>query len=572
MHPLRHKRVQFVFTYLHRTCVSWSDIFLIRGDQWNILKIKNQANQMTRASNHCRVRLPCGQYVFPFLELRYPLRFSYLFPRVSQSCRAIWNTSIRIISQRQALLASSLPSRFIVKSQTNEAVLTKADMIATAPLYTGRKVRTHSTQIGRILCTGKGCIGCGAKRFENKSIAELLGDIDTVDFSKQRSYFGIRHGSVFASRPVTAPGCYGNDERDGSFSAKAEYRGKKKASRKGSNTENKTLIPKGFENGRTGKKCFKTKRISSSVLAAGGFESLQQESKKDKQGTTPSISPSRQHSLGKDNSLNTLRAIRSNLPNTKKHGKDLEAESGTIKNTFTVNQPRSSPDMPKNNNGRIQARTTIQKPNRAAPVPHSKSKTNYLEMLQKSEAGIYDVKIMEERKESKWVTQILREGVSEKELLPRIPSAKLAIAKAAETKNASRGTRGDCKQGRGKMPNLPRITLNDYFLYQGEDTVIVIEHDHDGTTKVDESLHQLSFAVERSLVRRFLPRISVLDIAEGLGELVSMKSIQVIQRKGGRWHILVKGNSVKDFLVQNGVVVKGRRLYLVDNTASVKDV
>ena len=524
---------------------------------------------MTRASNHCRVLLPCGQYVFPFLELRYPLRFSYLFPRVSQSCRAIWNTSIRIISQRQALLASSLPSRFIVKSQTNEAVLTKADMIATAPLYTGRKVRTHSTQIGRILCTVKGCIGCGAKRFENKSIAELLGDIDTVDFSKQRSYFGIRHGSVFASRPVTAPGCYGNDERDGSFSAKVEYRGKKKASRKGSNTENKTLIPKGFENGRTGKKCLKTKRISSSVLAEGVFESLQQESKKDKQRTTPSISPSGQHSLGKDNSLNTLRAIRSNLPNTKK---DLEAESGTIKITFTANQPRSSPDMPKNNNGRIQARTTIQKPNRAAPVPHSKSKTNYLEMLQKSEAGIYDVKIMEERKESKWVTQILKEGVSEKELLPRIPSAKLAIAKAAETKNASRGTRGDCKQGRGKMPNLPRITLNDYFLYQGEDTVIVIEHDHDGTTKVDESLHQLSFAVERSPVRRFLPRISVLDIAEGLGELVSMKSIQVIQRKGGRWHILVKGNSVKDFLVQNGVVVKGRRLYLVDNTASVKDV
>ena len=391
-------------------------------------------------------------------------------------------------------------------------------MITTAPLYAGKRVRTHNTSIGRILCTGKGCIGCNAKRFKHKNLQNVLGDVDTADFGKKKTEFDTRYGDL--SRRRTADGCYGNDQ-NGSRAKRVGGTG-----RSGSLGADRVVK----KNGGKG-------RVNSQQRLQRGEAVFVDEGDGNVPPPSSNLLPGR--SGGSQNPR---------MPD--QNGKYF------IKEKAWSNMKNSGMGT-----GHVRTRFNLQ----GQKVFQSrkdlpKSQTNFLQMLQQSEAGIYDVTTMEERKASSfWVAKILQMGsCSEKELLPRIPSAKIARM------GASLNFKQDNKERAKMAANVPRIILNDRFLYEGDDTVVVIEPSEDGDRAQDGTLYQLAFAAECSSVRRSIPRFSVLDIAEGLSERVKMESVKFIQRKGKQWRVLVSGHCVRDFLIQRGIVVKGRRLRMVE--------
>lgn len=95
----------------------------------------------------------------------------------------------------------------------------------------------------------------------------------------------------------------------------------------------------------------------------------------------------------------------------------------------------------------------------------------------------------------------------------------------------------------------------------------MIVNSHDEMNTKDESLYKLGFTAQRSERKKNFPDVSILEIAESLEGFVQLGVIKLIcQEHEGCWYIIVSSRIIRDFLVQNGVKMRGRNFQLIDCT------
>lgn len=420
-----------------------------------------------------------------------------------------------------------------------------SELISTAPLYA--KARVHLTKIGNILCTGKGCIGCDRKyQTGEQDFLEILGDVDSVDFNKQEPRFlsspggfpynhegknNRRHGNAASSWAKHKKGKF----RRVSLAAKEQNRSTGNAPAKGTDF---LSVKK------------KIKRVDSTVILD------------DKDANA------RYHG----GSVKT--AAQSKLKTQVKNKTVSFATPLVRQDTFTIKEDTGKSGKSQQENevqNAKQVTTTLQCRRfhaRSKTYPLlAEPKTNFLKMLHHSSVGIFDIKSMQNKKSSKWVEEALKSGAKEEELFPQIHND----INQGKHKNTSRNSHEEStarKSKSSKAKKFSKMSSKDRFAsVDGSSSVFVIEHSHEKTNAKDESLHKLGFRAQSGERTKNFPDFSILEIAESVDGFVQLGAIKLIsQEHVGRWCILVSSRIIRDYLVQSGVTLRGRRFELFDCT------
>ena len=427
-----------------------------------------------------------------------------------------------------------------------------SELIATAPLYA--KTRVHFTKIGNILCTGKGCIGCDRKfhASEDQDLSQILGEVDSVDFRKQEPRF-LSNSDEIAYHEDNAR-WYGN-----TFPARRivlEAKGKPRKDRK---TKLQRIRKIGTEQGgvkisstRTAlqqrinkpgllafrdSKDLSNRQSEEDFLTSGKFQRKTQEKSKTVSFAAPLVRQST-FSVGEERRFKTS---------------DIKPEKGTLK----------SIQLSGNKQGSI-----IHARSKTYPFIAEK-RTNFLKMLQNSNVGIFDIEAMQTKKSSKWVEEALKSGAKEEDIFPLIRSKKQtrAVEKISENKPAL--VRKDPKEQNNKKPPT-KTSERDCLAYGENKSVLVIEHTYKKVKENDDSLHKLGFGSQQGQRYKGFPRVSILEIAESLDDLVQLGVVKLIQEVHGRWFILVSSRIIRDLLILKGVTLRGRTFELIDLDVAAK--
>ena len=424
-----------------------------------------------------------------------------------------------------------------------------SELISTAPLYT--KDRVHLTKIGNILCTGKGCIGCDRKfQIGDQDLSEILGDVDLVDFDKQEPRF--------LSSPREFPHDYGkiNNRRHGNTTSTRvkTKRGKllrrSKLAAKEPNIIKDDVLAKGKDLLPVKKKINRTESI-----AIGDNK----DAKRHCYGRSVKTNAQSSHKTEGNKTVSfAANLVRQRTFTLEEDTGKSETSQGHKDNQKHFTAPRSS------RGHHLRSRTY---PLQAEP------KTNFLKMLHNSSVGIFDIELMQNKKSSKWVKEVLKSGVKKEEIFPQINGKKTRGSNKTTTRNSreekSSHSRGH-KNKRNKPKKLPNVSPRDNGRFTPTDdrsSVLVIEHSHEKTNAKDESLHKLVFLTQRGERTKNFPNVSILEIAESLEGFVQLGVIKLIsQEHEGRWYILVSSRIIRDFLVQSGVTIRGRSFELLDCT------
>lgn len=417
-----------------------------------------------------------------------------------------------------------------------------SELIATAPLYA--TTRVHFTKIGNILCTGKGCIGCDRKfhASEDEELSQILGEVDSVDFNKQEPRF-LPNSDELAYHEDKAR-WYGN-----TFPSRRILVGTKKKPRK---TKLQRIRKLGAEQGsvkinspraalqqRINKPDLLAFRDSKDLsnrrpdfLTSGKFKQKTQEKSKTVTFAAPLI---RQSTFTVEEERRRFKIS------------DIKPEKGTLK----------SIQLSENRQGSI-----IHARSKTYPFIAEK-RTNFLKMLQKSNVGIFDIEAMQTKKSSKWVEEALKSGAKEEDIFPLIHSKKQtrAVKKISENKPAL--ARKDPKEQSNKKPPT-KTSERDCLAYGENKSVLVIEHAYKRVKENDDSLHKLGFRSQQGQRYKSFPRVSILEIAESLDDLVQLGVVKLIQEVQGRWFIVVSSRIIRDFLILKGVTLRGRTFELID--------
>ena len=436
---------------------------------------------------------------------------------------------------------------------------TMSELISTAPLYT--RDRVHQTKIGNILCTGKGCIGCDRKfQTGDQDLSEILGEVDLVDFDKQEPRF--------LPTSTCARGFSHNYDKhnDGRHGNTALMRAKTKK----------------------GKLLSRSKlRVQERNITKDGVKVKERDFQPAKNKM------SRPESLAVDHNTDTNRRCYGKTVKTSAQSNHKTIRNKTVsfsaplvrQGTFTleVSETGISEKSQEHIKNRKQSTAPLQTSDhhlrsRSYPLMPA-PKTNFLKMLHNSSVGIFDIKSMKSKKESKWVKKVLKSGVKEEEIFPQIEGRKTTrggnrnfkTARNSQEESTSNLPQRPNEKYRNKEKDLKNISSKDKGFSASEDdrqsSVLVIEHSHDEMNTKDESLYKLGFTAQRSERKKNFPDVSILEIAESLEGFVQLGVIKLIcQEHEGCWYIIVSSRIIRDFLVQNGVKMRGRNFQLIDCT------
>lgn len=423
-----------------------------------------------------------------------------------------------------------------------------SELISTAPLYT--KARVHLTKIGNILCTGKGCIGCDRKAkilMDQPDLLEILGEVDVVDFDKQEPRF-LSSYDVFPQRGPKNLGRHGNS------SSLTRIVGRNNKIKTGK-------IRKGRKIDTKSKETTLAVKSDSTILNKGTPDSFVTNNNK------------RAPKLQQTGSLKVNEKLNLRTKVTKKKTVSFSAPL-TVERTFTPQpEAKRQKKAPENNlpSYFAGAKQSFHHSIPRTSAASAEGNTNFLKMLQTSDVGIYDIDSMKTEKSSKWVKEALKSGARVEDIFPH-NLKKTQKANKKDPGNESRKERRerpeDGESIREKVRALPRESPEDRFDDRDRDcrSVLVFEHSYvAGVKKKDDSLHKLGFKAQHSLRARSFPLVSILEIAESLDDLVQFGVIKFIHSDfENRWHIFVSGGAIRDFLIQSGVTLRGRKFELID--------
>ena len=422
-----------------------------------------------------------------------------------------------------------------------------SELIATAPLYA--KTRVHFTKIGNILCTGKGCIGCDRKfdASEDEDLSQILGEVDSVDFRKQEPRF-LSNSDEIAYHEDKAR-WYGN-----TFPARRIVLEAKRKPRKDRKTKLQRIRKIGAEQGgvkinstRTAlqqrinnpdllafrdSKDLSNRQPEEDFLTSGKFQRKTQEKSKTVSFAAPLVRQST-FTVGEERGRFKI--------------SDIKPEKGTLKST----------QLSENKQGSI-----IHGRSKTYPFIAEK-RTNFLKMLQNSNVGIFDIGAMQTKKSSKWVEEALKSGAKEEDIFPVIHSKKQTRAVKEISENKPALARKDPKEQNNKKPPT-KTSEGDSLAYGENKSVLVIEHAYKKVKNNDDSLHKLGFRSQQGERYKSFPRVSILEIAESLDDLVQLGVVKLIQEFQGRWFIVVSSRIIRDFLILKGVTLRGRTFELID--------
>ena len=431
-----------------------------------------------------------------------------------------------------------------------------SELISTAPLYT--KDRVHLTKIGNILCTGKGCIGCDRKyQAGQQDFSDILGDVDTVDFSKQEPRFTSNHDGFPLNREEKSNRRHGNTVQAAwtawGKNKKGKFRGRAKLPAKEQNiVRSKTM------------KEAKGTDVPSLKKEINRADSVAINSDNDQ---------AKKHCHG----VSWKTAAHSKLRIQRKNKSVSFAAPLVRQETFTIEEnTRKSAEKihlglkPKQVTNAQQFRRFHAR-SKTYPLLEEK-KTNFLQMLHNSSVGIFDIESMQNKKASKWVEEVLKSGTKEEELFPQIHNKitkggdlKKTVKNASEQRSTSKGNH---KSKCAKEKKIPKASPKDNFApVDDSSSVLVFEHGHEETKAKDESLHKLGFKAQWSERIKSFPEVSILEIADSLDGFVQLGVIKLIsQEHANRWCVLVSSRIIRDYLVQSGITLRGRRFELLDYT------
>ena len=428
-----------------------------------------------------------------------------------------------------------------------------SELIATAPLYA--KTRVHFTKIGNILCTGKGCIGCDRKfdASEDEDLSQILGEVDSVDFRKQEPRF-LSNSDEIAYHEDKAR-WYGN-----TFPARRIVLEAKRKPSKDRKTKLQRI--RKIETEQGGVKINSTRtalqqRINKPGLLA--FRDSKDLSNRQPEGDFLTTGKFEQKTRGKSRTVSfaapLVRQSTFTVGEERRGFKtnDIKPEKGTLK----------SIQLSGNKQGSI-----IHARSKTYPFIAEK-RTNFLKMLQNSNVGIFDIETMQTKKSSKWVEEALKSGAKEDDIFPRIhcKGQTRVFKKTSENKPAL--ARKDLKEQNNKKPPT-KTSERDCLAYRETKSVIVIEHAYKKVKENDDSLHKLGFRSQQGQRYKSFPRVSILEIAESLDDLVQLGVVKLIQEVQGRWFILVSSRIIRDFLILKGVTLRGRTFELIDLDVAAK--
>lgn len=419
-----------------------------------------------------------------------------------------------------------------------------SELIATAPLYA--KTRVHFTKIGNILCTGKGCIGCDGKfhASEDEDLSQILGEVDSVDFNKQEPRF-LSNSDEIAYHEDKAR-WYGN-----TFPARRIVLGTKRKPRK---TKLQRIRKLGAEQGSVKINSPRTalqQRINKPDFLA--FRDSKDLSNRQPEGDFLTSGKFKQKTQGKSKTVTfaapLVRQSTFTFGEERRRFKtsDIKPEKGTLK----------SIQLSGNRQGSI-----IHARSKTYPFIAEK-RTNFLKMLQNSKVGIFDIEIMQTKKSSKWVEEALKSGAKEEDIFPRIHCKRQTRAFKKTSENKPALARKDPKEQNNKKPPT-KTSERDCLAYGENKSVLVIEHAYKKVKDNDDSLHKLGFRSQHGQRYKSFPRVSILEIAESLDDLVQLGVVKLIQEVHGRWFILVSSRIIRDFLILKGVTLRGRTFELID--------
>ena len=428
-----------------------------------------------------------------------------------------------------------------------------SELIATAPLYA--KTRVHFTKIGNILCTGKGCIGCDRKfhASEDEDLSQILGEVDSVDFRKQEPRF-LSNSDEIAYHEDKAR-WYGN-----TFPARRIVLEAKRKPRKDRKTKLQRIRKIGAEQGGVKINSTRTtlqQRINKPDLLA--FRDSKDLSNRQPEGDFLTSGKFKQKTQEKSKTVTfaapLVRQSTFTVGEERRRFKisDIKPEKGTLKSIQLSGNKQSSI---------IHARS------KTYPFIAEK-RTNFLKMLQNSNVGIFDIETMQIKKSSKWVEEALKSGAKEEDIFPRIhcKGETRAFKKTCENKPAL--ARKDPKEQNNKRPPT-KTSEGDSLAYGENKSVLVIEHAYKKVKNNDDSLHKLGFRSQQGERYKSFPRVSILEIAESLDDLVQLGVVKLIQEVQGRWFILVSSRIIRDFLILKGVTLRGRTFELIDLDVAAK--
>lgn len=429
-----------------------------------------------------------------------------------------------------------------------------SELISTAPLYT--KDRVHLTKMGNILCTGKGCIGCDRKyqTAGEQDFSEILGDVDSVDFNKQGPRFLSNLDGVPCSREEKNNRRHGNTTSTWGKNKKGKFRRRAKLPAKEQNV------------------------IRSNTVKGTDLPSLKKKINREDSIVIHNDKDVKTHCHG--GSMKT--AAQSKPLKIQRKNKAVSFAVPLVRQeTFTLEESTGK-SAEKSQEGRDERKpkqlTTTQESRRfharSKTYPlFAEKKTNFLQMLHNSSVGIFDIESMQNKKSSKWVEEALKSGANEDELFPQIhnkitkgSNLKKTAKNASEQSNTHK--RGHKNKSAKEKKKLPKVSPKDCFApVDGSSSVLVFEHDHEETNAKDESLHKLGFKAQWSERTKSFPDVSILEIANSLDGFVHLGVIKLISREqANRWCVLVSSRIIRDYLVQSGVTLRGRRFELLDYT------
>lgn len=414
-----------------------------------------------------------------------------------------------------------------------------SELISTAPLYT--KARVHLTKIGNILCTGKGCIGCDRiAQIGEQDFLEILGDVDSVDFNKQEPRFLSNSEGFPHNHQAKINRRHGN-------TTSTRARSKKGKCRKGVSLAVKE------QNLITGNALKRTDFPSLKEKIKRGDSIVKDTKTRNHGASVKTAAQTKLKTQGKNKTVSFA------APLVRQGTFTLEEDTGKSGRSQEKKDVRKSKQInttPQCVHGRFHARSKTY-PLLAEP------KTSFLKMLHSSSVGIFDIKLMQGKKSSKWVEEALKSGAKEEELFPHIHNK----VNNGEHKGTSQNTREESSARKIKRNKAKKFSNASIAPVDGSSSVFVIEHSHDKTSAKDESLHKLGFGAQWGERTKSFPDVSILEIAESLDGFVQLGAIKLItQEFGDRWCILVSSRIIRDYLVQSGVTLRGRRFELFDYT------
>lgn len=407
------------------------------------------------------------------------------------------------------------------------------EIVSVSPYY--QNIRKHTTSAGEILCTGAGCIGCNPEKNADENIIRILGDIDSVDFERKTD---IQMSDDVGKRPETASGCHRDDHN-----------------------------PRNSGDGRkaTSKRFVYNNKSRSPKIVVTNCQKSKKTNDLEPKRTTTSIQISKRNPK-----INKAKSV--TKPPTKDGLLEVPSQRKRVKFSRRITEHHSEPrnvrtiDRRRSLYNAFPGRVTLPKNKSAAGTlalhePSQNTSTKFLDMLKTSEAGIYDLRILEREKHSIWIEKILQQGISEEQLLPRIPQP-FRVRRSGDGSEREMVDK-NIQTASIQSQFLPHVALNRRVETRGGESILIIEHDHEKKENADRTLYRLGFALEEQLQRNF-PTFSIIEIAESLGEFVQMGSVKVIQRRNKRWLVLVEGKTVKDFLLDSGVLLGGRHFELFE--------